>query len=129
MRRDEECACINILQSRVMLSLQKYSISWTRIRTSGNFIQKFGTQILKMVNIAKCLHALFSANSGMQKLFCLFSYSRQANCQIQSYAYPFHSSISMDWTKPHIFIRNHSSVQFSPVLRKSALPLVPFYFL
>lgn len=102
MREDKDCACINILQCRVTLSLQKHFISWTRTRKSGNFIQKFGTQTLKMVNIAKCLHAFFSANCGMQKLFCILSYSRQANCQIQSYAYPFNSSRNMDRTKPQI---------------------------
>lgn len=102
MREDKDCTCINILQFRVTLSLQKHSISWTRTRKSGNFIQKFGTQILKMVNIAKCLHAFFSASCGMQKLFRLLSYSTQANCQIQSYAYPSNSSINMDRTKPHI---------------------------
>lgn len=132
MRKDEDCACINILQFRTTLSLQKHYISWTQKRKPGQFIQKFGTQILKIVYIAKYSHAFFSANYGMQKLFCLLSYSRQANCQIQSFAYPFNSSTSMielnQVSSVQIFIRNHSSVEFSPILRGSTLPLVPIYF-
>lgn len=45
---------------------------------------------------------IFSANCDMEKLFCLLSYGRQANCQIQSYAYPFDCFIRMDRTKPSI---------------------------
>lgn len=65
------------------------------------FYPKVWNTNIKDVNIAKCLHAFFSANFGMQKLFCLLSYGRQTNCQIQSYAYPFDSPIGMDRTKPN----------------------------
>lgn len=72
----------------------------------------------------------FSANCSMQKWFCLLSYRRQAIAKFSPMS--ILSIIPSVWiglnqiSTVQIFIRNHSSVEFSPVLRGSTWSLVPF---
>lgn len=101
MRKDEDCACINILQFRTTLSLQKHYISWTQKRKPGHFIQKFGTQILKIVYIAKYLHAFFCQLRHAKAV--LFTQLQQAGKLPNSvFCLSFQFLHQYDRTKPNI---------------------------